>query len=225
MIDNKRNFAKNTVARKKRLEARRLAVTLSDDAAPSLQLQPIFLDLLTFPNHGGLGIWSRKKFELEITCEHGRIILEKRRPEVRCTVVVSQRPGCLRYLPKILCDNINYSRSRWRCSLFHIYRAHQFSAVSRISRRKFSSKRWTWAVIQRHLKNNPWPEVRCTVVVPQMPGCLRYLAKIWRYCVTTLTIHNHSDDLAYFTFIELTSSVPLAELLVKNFHQSVEHGP
>ena len=56
MIDNKRNFAKNTVARKKRLEARRLAVTLSDDAAPSLQLQPIFLDLLTFPNHGGLGI-------------------------------------------------------------------------------------------------------------------------------------------------------------------------
>ena len=50
MIDNKRNFAKNTFARKKRLEARRLAVTLSDDAAPSLQLQPIFLDLLTFPN-------------------------------------------------------------------------------------------------------------------------------------------------------------------------------
>ena len=50
MIDNKRNFAKNTVASKKRLEARRLAVTLSDDAAPSLQLQPIFLDLLTFSN-------------------------------------------------------------------------------------------------------------------------------------------------------------------------------
>ena len=50
MIDNKRNFAKNTFARKKRLEARRLAVTLSDDAAPSLQLQPIFLDILTFSN-------------------------------------------------------------------------------------------------------------------------------------------------------------------------------
>ena len=50
MIDNKRNCAKNTFARKKRLEARRLAVTLSDDAAPSLQLQPIFLDRLTFPN-------------------------------------------------------------------------------------------------------------------------------------------------------------------------------
>ena len=50
MIDNKRNFAKNTVARKKRLEASRLAVTLSDDAAPSLQLQTIFLDLLTFSN-------------------------------------------------------------------------------------------------------------------------------------------------------------------------------
>ena len=50
MIDNKRNFAKNTVAHKKRLEASRLAVTLSDDAAPSLQLQPIFLDRLTFPN-------------------------------------------------------------------------------------------------------------------------------------------------------------------------------
>ena len=50
MIDNKRNFAKDTVARKKRLEVRRLAVTLSDDAAPSLQLQHIFSDLLTFPN-------------------------------------------------------------------------------------------------------------------------------------------------------------------------------
>ena len=45
------------------------------------------------------------------------------------------------------------------------------------------------------------------------------------YCVTILIIHNHSDEAAYFTFIELTSSVPLAELLVKNFHQSVEHGP
>ena len=44
------------------------------------------------------------------------------------------------------------------------------------------------------------------------------------YCVTILIIHNHSDEAAYFTFIELTSSVPLAELLVKNFHQSVEHG-
>ena len=30
--------------------ARRFAVTILDDAAPSLQLQPIFLDLLTFPN-------------------------------------------------------------------------------------------------------------------------------------------------------------------------------
>ena len=31
--------------------ARRFAVTnISDDAAPSLQLQAIFLDLLTFPN-------------------------------------------------------------------------------------------------------------------------------------------------------------------------------
>ena len=28
-----------------------------------------------------------------------------------------------------------------------------------------------------------------------------------------------------FTFIELTSSVPLAELLVDTFRQSVEHGP
>ena len=28
-----------------------------------------------------------------------------------------------------------------------------------------------------------------------------------------------------FTFIELTSSVPLAELLVETFRQSVEHGP
>ena len=110
---------------------------VGQNGAPSLQLQPIFLDLLTFPNHGGLGIWSRKKFELEIACEHGRIILEKRRPEVRCTVVVSQRPGCLRYLPKILCDNINYSQSQWRCSLFHIYRAHQFSAVSRVTGRNF----------------------------------------------------------------------------------------
>ena len=43
--------------------------------------------------------------------------------------------------------------------------------------------------------------------------------------VTTLIIRSHSDDAAYFTFIELTSSVPLAELLVENFHQSVEHGP
>ena len=43
--------------------------------------------------------------------------------------------------------------------------------------------------------------------------------------MTTLIIHNHSDEAAYFTFIELDSSVPLAELLVKNFHQSVEHGP
>ena len=188
---------------------------------------PLFRSNLFRPSYlfKWLGIWSRKKFELEIACEHRRIILGKRRPEVRCTVVVSQRPGYLRYLPKILCDNINYSRSQWRCSLFHIYRAHQFSAVSRISSRKFSSKRWTWAIIQRHLKNNPWPEVRCTVVVPQRPGCLRYLAKIWRYCVTTLIIHNHSDDAAYFTFIELTSSVPLAELPVKHFHQSVEHGP
>ena len=115
---------------------------------------PLFRSNLFRPSYlfKWLGIWSRKKFELEIACEHRRIILGKRRPEVRCTVVVSQRPGCLRYLPKILCDNINYSRSQWRCSLFHIYRAHQFSAVSRISSRKFSSKRWTWAIIQRHLK-------------------------------------------------------------------------
>ena len=35
--------------------------------------------------------------------------------------------------------------------------------------------------------------------------------------VTTLIIRNHSDDAAYFTFIELTSSVPLAELLVEIF--------
>ena len=28
-----------------------------------------------------------------------------------------------------------------------------------------------------------------------------------------------------FTFIELTSSVPLAELLVETLRQSVEHGP
>ena len=44
-------------------------------------------------------------------------------------------------------------------------------------------------------------------------------------CVTALIIHNHSDDAAHFTFIELTSSVPLTELLVENFDQSVEHGP
>ena len=43
--------------------------------------------------------------------------------------------------------------------------------------------------------------------------------------MTTLITHNHSDDAAYFTFIELTSSVPLAESLVENFNQSVEHGP
>ena len=43
--------------------------------------------------------------------------------------------------------------------------------------------------------------------------------------VTTLIIRSHSDDAAYFTFIELTSSVPLAELLVETFRQSVEHGP
>ena len=43
--------------------------------------------------------------------------------------------------------------------------------------------------------------------------------------MTILIIHNHSDDAAYFTFIELTSSVPLAESLVENFNQSVEHGP
>ena len=43
--------------------------------------------------------------------------------------------------------------------------------------------------------------------------------------VTTLIIRNHSDDAAYFTFIELTSSVPLAELLVETFRQCVEHGP
>ena len=133
MIDNKRNFAKNTVAHKKRLEASRLAVTLSDDAAPSLQLQPIFLDLLTFSND-----WA---------CDR--------------TVVLSQRPGCLRYLPKILCDNINYSQSQWRCShiyFFHIYRARQFSTVSRVTSRNFWSKRWTWAIIQRHLKIHPWPD-------------------------------------------------------------------
>ena len=67
----------------------------------------------------------------------------KRRPEVSCTVVVSQRPGCLRYFPKIFCDNIDYSQSQWRCSLFHTYRAHQFSAVSRVTSRKFSSKQIT----------------------------------------------------------------------------------
>ena len=99
---------------------------------------------------------------------------------------------------EILCDNINYSQSQWRGSLFHIYRAHQFSAVSRVTGKKFSSKRWTWAIIQRHLKNHSWPEVRCTVVVPQRPGCVRYLAKIWGYCVTTLIIHNHSDGAVYF---------------------------
>ena len=43
--------------------------------------------------------------------------------------------------------------------------------------------------------------------------------------MTTLIIHDHSDDAAYFTFIELTSSVPLAELLVETFRQSLEHGP
>ena len=108
---------------------------------------------------------------------------------------------------EILCDNINYSQSQWRFSLFHIYRAHQFSAVSRVTGKKFSSKRWTWAIIQRHLKNHSWPEVRCTVVVPQRPGCLRYLAKIWRYCENIITVTVQFT----FTFIELTSSVPLAE--------------
>ena len=76
-----------------------------------------------------------------------------------------------------------------------------------------------------HYSTHSWPEVRCTVVVPQRPGCLRYWAKIWRYCVTTLIIHNHSDGAVYFTFIELTSSVLLAELLVETSRQSVEHGP
>ena len=101
----------------------------------SLSSAPTYF--LTFPSDW---VMIAKEFELEIDCEHGRIILEKRRPEIRCTVVVTQRPGCLRYLPKILRDNINYSQSQWRCSLFHIYRAHQFSAVSRVTGRIFSSK-------------------------------------------------------------------------------------
>ena len=36
---------------------------------------------------------------------------------------------------------------------------------------------------------------------------------------------NHGDDAVNFKFIEFTSSVHLAELLVENFRQSVEHGP
>ena len=35
---------------------------------------------------------------------------------------------------------------------------------------------------------------------------------------------NHGDDAVNFTFIEFTSSVQSAELLVENFLQSVEHG-
>ena len=162
-------------------------------------------------------MWSRKKFELETAYEHRRIILEKRRTEVRCTLVVSQRPGCLRYLPKILCDNINYSQSQWRCSLFHIYRAHQFSAVSRVTGRKFSSKRWTWAIIQRHLKNHSWPAVRYTVVVPQRRGCLGYLAKIWRYCVTTLIIHNHGDGAVYFHIYRAHQFSAFSRVTGRNF--------
>ena len=143
MIDNKRNFAKNTVARKKRLEASRLAVTLSDDAAPSLQLQPIFLDLLTFPND-----WA-------------------------------------------------YDREK---SLNQKQPANTDALFQGNDDRKYVA----------HLSYPKGPDV-----------CVIYQ----KYCVTTLIIRNHSDDAAYFTFIELTSSVPLAELLVKNFHQSVEHGP
>ena len=57
---------------------------------------------------------------------------------------------------------------------------------------------------------------------PKVPDvCVIYQ----RYCVTTLIIHDHGDDAVYFIFIELTSSVPLAELVEENFHQSVEHGP
>ena len=143
MIDNKRNFAKNTVARKKRLEASRLAVTLSDDAAPSLQLQTIFLDLLTFSND-----WA---------CDREKSLNQKQPAN---TDVLFQRNDERKYVA--------------------------------------------------HLSYPKGPDV-----------CVIYQ----KYCVTTLIIRNHSDDAAYFTFIELTSSVPLAELLVKNFHQSVEHGP
>ena len=42
--------------------------------------------------------------------------------------------------------------------------------------------------------------------------------------VTTLIIRSHSDDAAYFTFIELTSSVPLAELLVEIFIKALNMG-
>ena len=143
MIDNKRNFAKNTVARKKRLEASRLAVTLSDDAAPSLQLQTIFLDLLTFSND-----WA---------CDREKSLNQKQPAN---TDVLFQRNDERKYVA--------------------------------------------------HLSYPKGPDV-----------CVIYQ----KYCVTTLIIRNHSDDAAYFTFIELTSSVPLAELLVENFHQSVEHGP
>ena len=118
---------------------------------------------------------------------------------------------------EILCDNINYSQSQWRYSLFHIYRAHQFSAVSRVTGKKFSSKRWTWAIIQRHLRNHSSPEVRCTVVVHQRPGCLRYLAKIWRYCVTTLIIHNHGDDAVYFHIYRAHQFSAVSRVTGRNF--------
>ena len=146
MIDNKRNFAKNTVAHKKRLQASRLAVTLSDDAAPSLQLQPIFLDLLTFSND-----WA---------CDREKSLNQK--------------------LP-----------------------ANTDALFQGNDDRKYVAQ----------LSYPKGPDV-----------CVIYQ----RYCVTTLIIHNHSDDAVtfiFFTFIELASSVPLAELLVETFGQSVEHGP
>ena len=143
MIDNKRNFAKNTVARKKRLEARRLAVTLSDDAAPSLQLQPIFLDILTFSNDWA---YDREKS------------LNQKQPANTDALFLGN-------------DDRKY--------------------VAQLS----------------------YPKVPDVCVIYQ------------RYCVTTLIIHDHGDDAVYFIFIELTSSVPLAELVEENFHQSVEHGP
>ena len=142
MIDNKRNFAKKTVARKKRLEARRLAVTLSDDAAPSLQIQPIFLDLLTFPND-----WA-------------------------------------------------YDREK---SLNQKQPANTDVLFQRNDERKYVA----------HLSYPKGPDV-----------CVIYQ----KYCVTTLIIRNHSDDAAYFTFIELTSSVPLADLLVEIFIKALNMG-
>ena len=103
---------------------------------------------------------------------------------------------------EILCDNINYSQSQWRCSLFHIYRAHQFSAVSRVTGRNFSSKCWTWAIIQRDLKNHPWRATAfvCTACdsVPLLRYCTRTVA-LWtiRLSLAVIGVPSHATAVLY----------------------------